>query len=106
MHVVFTSEGGIAHFPGLSAPVTIESDKLSNADAAELERLVGAARFFDLPSALGVPPRGAADYHRYTVTIDSGTCRHTVQLAEPIADAAIHRLVAFLRAQAKAFRKR
>ncbi|MGH8603434.1 MAG: protealysin inhibitor emfourin [Gammaproteobacteria bacterium] len=42
---VFTSEGGIAHFPGLSAPVTIESDKLSDADAAELERLVGAARF-------------------------------------------------------------
>ncbi|MGH8603435.1 MAG: hypothetical protein ACREXR_11900 [Gammaproteobacteria bacterium] len=40
------------------------------------------------------------------MTIDSGTCRHTVQLAEPIADAAIQRLVAFLRAKAKAFRKR
>ncbi|MGH6636753.1 MAG: protealysin inhibitor emfourin [Gammaproteobacteria bacterium] len=70
------------------------------------ERLVGAAHFFDLPLAIGVPPRGAADYHRYTVTIDSGTCRHTVQLTEPIADPAIHRLVAFLRTQAKVFRKR
>lgn len=105
MHVEFSSEGGIAHFPGLSAPVTIESDQLSDADAAELERLVGAARFFELPPTLGVPPRGAADYHRYTVTIDSGARRHTVQLTEPIADAALQRLVAFLRAQAKVFRK-
>ncbi len=104
MRVEFASEGGIAHFPGLSAPVTIESDKLSDADAAELKRLVGAAQFFSLPSTLDAPPRGAADYHRYTVTIDSGTCRHTVQLTEPIADPAIQGLVAFLRTQAKAFR--
>ena len=49
MHIVFTTEGGFAFFPGLSRPDVIDSHDLSAAEADELERLLDRARFFELP---------------------------------------------------------
>lgn len=104
MRVQFQMEGGIAHFPGLSRPVVIDSGQLSQEEAAELRRLVEAARFFDLPETAALPPRGAADYSRYTITIEEGGRRHTVQLTDLVQEPAIQRLLTFLRAKAKALR--
>lgn len=104
MRLAFTMEGGIASFPGLSRPVTLDSDHLSQEEAGELERLVQAARFFDRPTRVGVPPRGAADYRRYTITIADGGRRHTVQVVEPVEDPDLQRLLAYLQAKAKALR--
>jgi hypothetical protein len=104
MRIQFITEGGIAHFPGLSKPVIVDSDQLPAGEAAELTRLVEAARFFDLPAVVGKPPRGAADYYQYSITIEHAGRRHTVQLTDFVEDTYLRQLLDFLRAKAKAAR--
>lgn len=105
MRIQFSMEGGVVYFPGLSRPVTIGNDQMTQEEAAELRRLIEAAGFFDLPSKLGTPGRGAADYRQYTVTIEEGPRRHTIQVAEPIEDDDLKRLLAFLKAKANEMRR-
>jgi hypothetical protein len=105
MRVIFQSEGGIAHFPGLSRPVTIEGDQLPEQAAEELRQLIEAARLFDQPAQVGNAARGAADYRRYTITVEAEGRSHTVRLTDPIGDSAMQRLVRFLQEQAKAQRR-
>lgn len=95
MQVQFKMEGGIAYFPGLSKPVTFDTEKLSKEQASELKRRIEAARFFDLPSTVGAPARGAADYRQYTITVEDGR-RRTVRVIEPIQDAQVAALVEYL----------
>jgi hypothetical protein len=99
MRIQFKTEGGIAHLPGLSKPVTIDTDELPVEEAKELERLIEAARFFELP-ATSAPPRGAADYQQYTITVTTPDRSHTVRLTEPIEDPRVRELVNHLRAKA------
>jgi hypothetical protein len=101
MHIEFTTEGGVAYFPGLNKPVIIDSRQLSETEAAELKRRVEAARFFTLPAQIGKPAPGAADYYQYTVTIEADSRRHTVHIVEPMTDANLRELVGFLKARAK-----
>jgi hypothetical protein len=105
MRIQFLMEGGIAHFPGLSQPVTIDAAELSQQEATELRRLVEAAGFFDLPARIVTAGRGAADYRQYTVTIEEEERRHTVQVAEPIEDGDLKQLLAFLRTKANEIRR-
>jgi hypothetical protein len=95
----------VAHFPGLSRPVLIDSTALSSDDAEELQRLVTAARFFEQPAHVGAPPPGAADYRRYTITVDDGERQHTVHMADPITDAALRELLRFLEGKARDLRR-
>ena len=106
MHVQFTTEGGIAYFPGLSKPVTIDSEQLSPAEASELKRLVEATHFFERPAQVGTVPRGAADYQRYTIVVEEGGRKHTVQLTDPVQDPDFQNLLNFLKSQAKTQRAR
>ena len=82
MRVIFQSEGGIAHFPGLSRPVTIDGDQLPEQARAELRQLIEAARLFAQPAQGGSPARGAADYRQYTITVEADGRSHTVRLTE------------------------
>lgn len=95
MRIQFQVEGGIAHFPGLSQPVTIDTARLPEAEAAELLELVDAAQFFDLPTTAG-RRRGAADYRQYTITVEQGGRRHTVRLSDPIEGRDLQELVGCL----------
>ena len=97
MRVRFKTEGGVAHFPGLSEPVTIDSDELPEEEAIELKRRI--------EEAPGEPLRGAADYRRYTVTVEEGGRSHTVRLADPIEDPDLQRLISALDAKAKSLRR-
>lgn len=99
MRVELKIEGGIAYFPGLSKPRAIESDRLSKEDAAELERLVNAAHFFELPARVGAVQEGAADYRQYIVTIAEGRRSHTVRLVEPIGDTHLQLLLEFVKSR-------
>jgi hypothetical protein len=101
MRVEFTTEGGLAYFPGLSKPVIIDSNQLSVADVAELKQSLEAVQFFALPEEIGQPAPGAADYRRYTITVEEEGNHHTVTLIEPIFEPNIQRLLSFLKAQAK-----
>jgi len=97
MHIVFTTEGGLSVFPGLSRPATIDSDDLSAADSAELKRLLDSARFFELPEDSRALHRGAADYRQYTITVENEDHRHSIRLAEPVKNPHLQVLLDFLR---------
>ena len=49
MQIRFSVDGGIAAFPGLAKPVTIDCAKLSSVDSAHLRDLVHRADFFARP---------------------------------------------------------
>src|SRR5262245_24833265 len=104
MRIQFQVDGGIAYFPGLSQPVTIDTAQLSEVDAAELRRLVDAAQFFDLPAAAS-RRRGAADYRQYTITVEDGRRRHTVRLSDPVEGQALQALVDYLSQKASQSRR-
>jgi hypothetical protein len=95
MRVQFKTDGGFVYLPERSAPVTIDTDDLPAEEASELERLIEAAGFFDLPEA-AAPPRGAADYLRYTISVTSPERSHTVRLTDPIEDPHVGALVDYL----------
>ncbi len=97
MRVQFKMEGGIAYFPGLSKPITIDSDELPRQESDELKRLVNATHFFDLPATIGSPPRGAADYRQYTITLEDNGKQHTVRLTDPIEDPNLQALLTYLK---------
>ena len=97
MRIQFKLEGGIAYFPGLSKPITIDSDQLPAQEADELKRLVNATRFFDLPAVIGSPAPGAADYRQYTITIEDHGKQHTVRLTDPIEDSNLQALLNYLK---------
>lgn len=104
MRIQFAQEGGLGYFPTLSKPVTIEVDRLDTWEAEELTRLVKAACFFELPLALGIPARGAADTQHYTLTIEDGARCHTVRILVPVENEAVHDLVSAVRIHVKAAR--
>jgi hypothetical protein len=99
MRVQFGAEGGFAHIPGLSRPVTIDTSELSDEEAAQLERLIEMARFFALPEEVEPIRRapGSADYRTYSITVETADESHTVRFIEPIGDAHLQALIAELR---------
>jgi hypothetical protein len=102
MRIQFKMEGGIAYFPGLSKPITIDSAELPKQEADELKRLVNATHFFALPTVMGSPPRGAADYRQYTITIEDEGKQHTVRLTDPIGDPNLQALLTYLKTRRQA----
>lgn len=102
MRIDFRIDGGIAAFPGLAKPVTIDCDSLAPAEAARLRELVRRADFFERPA--GSSRSNLPDARRYTIAVDDAGRCSTVTVAEPIADPALSELVAELRTHAKAAR--
>jgi hypothetical protein len=100
MRVRFKMDGGFVYLPARSEPTTIDTDDLPAEEAKELQRLIEAAGFFELPET-STPPRGAADYVRYTISINAGENSHTVHLTDPIEDPDIQALVEYLEAKAR-----
>ena len=105
MRVEFKTEGGFAYLPGLSQPVTIDTDGLPPGEAGKLERLVEAAGFFELP-ATSEPPRGGADFRSYTVSVSSSGRSHTVRIAEPVENPQLQALLDYLGERARELRAR
>lgn len=101
MRIVFTIEGGIAYFPGLSRPAVIDSHDLSTVEAAELERLLNSAHFFELPANSRALRHGAADYRQYTISVEDEERHHTVRLADPVESPDLQALLDFLRSATK-----
>lgn len=98
MRIQLKISGGMAYFPGLSQPITIDSDALPQQEAKELKRLVDEAHFFSLPPVINVPAPGAADYRQYTITVDDGKRHHVVQATDPITDLHLQALLRYLQA--------
>jgi len=98
MRVRFKMDGGFVYLPARSEPTTIDTDELSEEEAKELERVIEAACFFELPESSS-PPRGAADYLRYTISATTPEHSHTVHLTDPIEDPHLQALVEYLEAK-------
>jgi hypothetical protein len=104
MRIDFRIDGGLAAFPGLATPVTIDCDALPPKETAHLRELVDRADFFALP---GEPASASLpDARAYTIAVDDGRQCRTLTVTEPIANAALRDLVAELRAHARAPRGR
>lgn len=101
MKITFEMNGGFAHIPALSGPVTIDTAQIAPQVATQLESLVRGSRFFDQPARAQTVAKGAADYRTYTVTVEDGPRVHTIQLIDPITDANLERLVSHLRVMAR-----
>jgi len=97
VRIQFKIEGGIAYFPGLSKPITIDSDHLPQQEFDELKRLVNATHFFDLPTTMSSLSPGAADYRQYTITLEDDGKQHTVHLTDPIEDPNLQALLTYLK---------
>ena len=98
MRITFKSDGGFVYLPAQAEPVTIDTHDLPAEEADELERLIEAARFFDLPET-STPSRGA-DYLQYTISVTDPELSHTVSFTDPIEDPHLRALVEFLETKA------
>jgi hypothetical protein len=107
LHIRFQSDGGLGYFPGLDEPLTIDTADLPPEEAARFEGLIGAADFFSRPETIGSPsPPGAADLRHHTISVDDDHGRsHTVEVTEPVVDAAIQALIDALRGAGKSARE-
>jgi hypothetical protein len=95
VRITFKTSGGVAYFPGLSAPKTIDVSALPSDRQQEIRNLLAESRFFELPSR--TPPRkGAADYQTYTIAVADDARQHTVEVSDPVP-APLGRLVDLLR---------
>lgn len=95
-----TESTGLAYFPGLARPVSLDGDQLPPDEAAELARLVDAARFFDQPAETESPSSPTRDVRRYALTVDAGGRQHTVRMSDLSADPNLRALVEYVRQKA------
>jgi hypothetical protein len=92
MRVQLQVSGGIGFFPGLAAAKAIDVDALAEPDRRMVRELVDEAAFFTLPRRIN-PPRGAADYKIYEITVEDGARRHRVAVSDPVASPALQKLI-------------
>ncbi|RKG91878.1 protealysin inhibitor emfourin [Corallococcus terminator] len=97
MRIELKREGGVAFIPGLNRPRLFNLADLPPAQAEAITRSVQAASFFERPARVGTASKGAADQTRYTLTIEEGGRRHSVQLLEPVEDASLRALLDLLK---------
>jgi len=83
VHITLKTTGGIAHFPGLAAPRTVDVSTLPSDRQQEIQKLLDAAQFFALPRRAPAR-RGAADYQTYTISVADGARQHTIEVSDPV----------------------
>lgn len=91
MRITLQTDGGFAYLPGLAAPVTVDTDKVSSEEADHWQDLIGAANVWDLPDPTvpGSPHRAPAaspkrDQRMYTLTVEEGAQRRTLRFSDPV----------------------
>ena len=78
MRIHFERTGG---FAGMRVTATIDTESLSPEEASELQEMVNAASFFDLPEVIEAP-NGGADRFQYRLTVEDAGRSHTVRVGE------------------------
>lgn len=75
MKIYFEQSGGIA---GINDSISIDSDLLQPEEQLELERLIGIANFFNIPTELGKDPLRGADFFSYKISVEKDLKRHSI----------------------------
>ncbi|MEN5028706.1 protealysin inhibitor emfourin [Pseudomonas sp. Ps21-P2] len=96
MRISFSESGGVAYFPGLNKPNTIEVDALPEGDQKELRQLVDASEFFALPEGRH-PARALRGMQHYTLTISEGDRERTVCVPAPVESGPLQGLMQCVR---------
>jgi hypothetical protein len=96
MRIQLQTSGGIAYFPGLAGPRTIDVDALDPKTRDTIKRLIREADFFSLPAEAPVRP-GAADHCTYQLTVEDGARRHSISVCDPVAPPPLQQLIDLLR---------
>jgi emfourin len=97
MRVRIRRDGGLAHFPGLAEPVTLDIDALPPERRAEFEQALRGARAASSPPAAA----SARDMVHYVIEVDDGATHQTFRVSDPPADPSLAALVAFARRTAR-----
>ncbi len=100
MKVHFERSGGVT---GMLLTLTIETETLPEADARELESLIDAAKFFDLPKVIAGTGRGA-DQFQYKITVEMQGRSHSVETGDLSAPEALRPLLQRLTTLARSSR--
>jgi hypothetical protein len=106
MEIIFSTEGGIAAFPGLSRPVALHSRDFSAEEMSELRRILEGSALFEKAGAQGETRKRGADYQTYTIVVEEAGQRHVIKVSDPVEDENLKALVALLRKKAKEVRTR
>jgi hypothetical protein len=85
-------EGGLAHFPGLNAPIAIDTETLPPPERQRLEGLVSGARLLERPPSVG-SSAGKADQRTFLVSVENAGQSHAVRVIEPIEDPGLQLLI-------------
>jgi hypothetical protein len=101
MQIRFQRDGGLA---GRSLRLALDTSDLAAADRAEIEELVEASGFMDLPPVLEGEPE-ARDAYTYTVTVEDGDRSHTVVVADSAVPDSLRPLITRLTERAKEQRR-
>lgn len=81
MRIIFERTGG---FTGIALRTTVQTEALPETEADELCGMVDSASFFDLPTTIRSPARGA-DQFEYRLTVEADQRRHTIQVGDTAA---------------------
>jgi len=95
MRVLLQQEGGFAGL--VRPPLVLDSAQLAPEQKRELDQLIVECNFFHLPADGPTPPQGAADYVTYTLTVEREQQTHSIRVTDPVTDAALAALIAFVR---------
>ena len=94
MRVRFQNSDGLVFLSRVKPPVTLDGALLGEVDRLDLEQLVRAARFFDLPEQTPSNINGGPAWY---ITIEDAGRQHTVKVGQPVQGPAMRRLVERLR---------
>jgi len=83
---------------GDSRTINLDINSLPSYEAHQLRDLINSSNFFEQPSKPLPPPKGAADYFQYKITIESddGKKSHTIETNDITMAPALVPLIDFL----------
>lgn len=86
MRITFQVEGGLAHFPGLAKPLTIETADLPVEKRNHLEGLVSSSGAWERASELAQRQKTQPmrDYRSYTLEITDGARHCRLKFTDPV----------------------
>jgi hypothetical protein len=80
MKIKFERSGGIT---GMISNFSADTTSFSPSEADQIQQLINDSRFFDLPEESAPPPKGAADYFEYVITIEKERGQsHTIKTTD------------------------
>src|SRR5437763_9284701 len=80
MKIRLERSGGIT---GMTSNFSADTNLFSPSESDQIQQLINDARFFDLPEESAPPPKGAADYFEYVITVEKeGRQSHTIKTTD------------------------